>query len=206
MTTRMTFLLCALLCLATSAAGADLSGVSERDLRQGLDKVQGELRDQEALMRKLDSAGRSSSNASRKSVIADIQEHMAGIIMDRESILSQEHTIKQHGTEVQVGLTDAAEVGTPIANKKTRRRVRKGEAEEHPEALRRLTRMQTILVSTRRSEVMAADRQGDSFERFTTLCSEFTDILRSDEAVLINEFDRRDRAAAAADSAAAAKY
>ena len=58
---------------------------------------------------------------------------MADAVIRREDILGQEHTIKQQGEEVG-GLTDAAEVGTPIANKKTRRRVRKGEAEEHPDA------------------------------------------------------------------------
>ncbi|RKZ13636.1 hypothetical protein DRQ50_10180 [bacterium] len=202
--TRTTFILCSLFCLALSALAEDLSDVSSRDLERGLDNVQWELSKQDSYLRKLESAGRHSNNANRRSVMADLLEHMLEVIYDREDMLSQNHTIKQHGKDVETGLTDAAEVGTPIPNKKTRRRVRKGEAEEHPAALRRLTRMQTIIISAKRIEVMAANKQADSFETFTSLCSEFADILRTEEAVVLNEMTRREQDAAAADSAAAA--
>jgi hypothetical protein len=189
-------LACALTCLGATAPAEDMSGVSDRDLARGSEKLAREIRDMDALLRKLESSGRSSSNAGRRSAIEGILDAMVQIVYDREEVLGEEHTIKRHGDEVQTGLTDAAEVGTPMATKKTRRRIRKGEAEELPDALRRLTRMQTIVVSARRIEVPAVDRQGETFEQLQGMCREFGEILRTEQAVIVNEQLRRQEAAA----------
>lgn len=196
MSKSVMILACALLCLGTTALADDLGKTSDRDLERGLDKVSRELREHDSLLRKLATSSRSSSNAGRRSSIANILDTMVDVIIDRENVLGEEHTIKRHGAEVQTGLTDAAEVGTPMANKKTRRRIRKGEAEELPDALRRLSRMQTIVVSARRIEVPAVDNQGDSFHQMQGLCVEFGEILRTEQAIIMNEQERRKPAAA----------
>jgi hypothetical protein len=186
--------------LVAVAAADDLSALSDRDLKQDLRNVQDELRKHENLQRKLSQSESSSSNAARRSAIDAIQEHMRNIIFDRENVLGQEHTIKQHGGYTTTGTTDAAEVGTPIANKKTRRRVRKGEADEHPNALRRLTRMQTIGISSVRLRQPAIEKQGETFDHYVAATEEFASILQTELNVLLNERQRRAEAAAAADT------
>ena len=150
-------LLVAAVCTADTPA-AEPDPRSDRELQSELRLLTQETDRHDDLSVKLERAGRSSSNADRNRVVEDLRVHMADAVIRRENILGQEHTIKQHGSEV-TGLTDAAEVGTPMASKKTRRRVRKGEAEEHPDALRRLTRLQTLLVSAGRIERPAVERQ-----------------------------------------------
>jgi hypothetical protein len=197
------FLLAALSTAAVALAAAP-DPRTDRELRTELRELDREIDRQGRLAEKLSRAGRSSSNTGRISVMEDLREHMAGAVVRREDILGQEHTIKQHGAEVG-DLTDAAEVGTPMASKKTRRRVRKGEAEEHPEALRRLTRLQTIFVSARRIQQPASERQEDTFERYSALVEEFGDILAYEHALVQVELDRRAAAAAEADSLRAAQ-
>ena len=123
---------------------------------------------------------------------------MEDVVFEREEIQGQKHTIKRHNTYTTQGTTDAAEVGTPMATKKTRRRVRSGEAYEHPDALRRLTRMQTLLFSTGRLRLSASEKQNDSFERYERMVSEFGSILETEMDILLNEQKRREDAAVAA--------
>jgi len=190
--------LLASVCLAATPA-ADPDPRTDRELRSELRLLTQEADRHGELSVKLERAGRSSSNADRNRVVKDLQGHMADAVIRRENILGQEHTIKQHGSEVG-GLTDAAEVGTPMASKKTRRRVRKGEAEEHPDALRRLTRLQTIQVSAGRIQRPAVERQEGAFESYTGLVKEFGEIIGAEEALVRTELEQRAAAAAAADS------
>lgn len=190
-----------LMLAAAVCAADDTDPRSDRELRSELRHLTREVDKQEDLVVKLERAGRSSSNADRSRVIEKLIDHMMDCVVRRENLLGQEHTIKQHGTTVTSGTTDAAEVGTPMPSKKTRRRVRAGQAEEMPDALRRLTRLQTIVVGFGRRAQPAIERQGDAFEGVSGSAREFGDIIGMELAIVQHELGKRDQAAAAADSA-----
>lgn len=195
---KLIFLAALLPLLSGLAVADDLSSLSDRDLKFAIRTFKDELRRHEKLQQRLKSSGRSSSNTSRKSAIDAIHEAMEDVVFDREAILGQEHTLMRHNAYTTHGTTDAAEVGTPMATKKTRRRVRSGEAYEHPDALRRLTRMQTLLFSSGRLGLSAGEKQNDSFERYGNMVAEFGSILRTEMNILLNEQQRREDAAVAA--------
>ncbi len=203
MSKKTIFLVALLPLLSGLAIADDPGGLSDRDLKYAIRTFKDEFRRHENLQRRLKSSGRSSSNTSRVSAIDAIHQAMEDAVFDREELLGQNHTIMQHNTYTTQGTTDAAEVGTPMATKKTRRRVRSGEADEHPDALRRLTRMQTLLFSSGRLRLSASEKQNDSFERYQNMVSEFGSILETEMNILLNEQQRREDAAVAAAEVAA---
>ncbi len=190
-------------------AGVCMAETDERtdqELKRELRTIEGEISRHEALSVKLERAGRSSSNADRSHTIADLQKHMEKVMHRREETIGEKYTILRRSTEVTTGLTDAAKVGTPIANKDTRRRLRKGEAEDLPEPVRRLARIQGIVLSAGLIERSAVERQGNNFERYGELVRDLGDILAGEKLQVVAEQARRTRVEARADSVRAARY
>ncbi|MCP4572958.1 MAG: hypothetical protein GY838_11445 [bacterium] len=177
--------------LAVPALGQDLSERSDRQLQLDLREVERDIRDLERYATKLQRAGRSSSNADRNSAVEKILDHMTDILHDREDQVGQEHTIIRHGSMVKSGLTDAAEVGTPIGRKETRRRLKRGTEENLSGEVMRLVRMRAAVVSAGLLERTAIEKQADSFERFQRLAREFGTVLEEEAQLIRVEMDHR---------------
>lgn len=194
---KKTILLAALLAMTAGPAVADyVESLSNQDLKYVTRDVQDEMRRHDNLLSKLKSAGRSSSNSSRKSVVNDLNQAMADVVFEREELLGQEHTIMRHNTYTESGTTDAAEVGAPVGTRGRNRRVRVGMEDQYPEALQRLARMQSLLVTAKRIEVQAIEKQGEAFEKYSQLARDFGEVILTERNILMNEQTRREEAAA----------
>ena len=98
--------------------------------------------------------------------------------------------------------TAAAEVGTPMSNKETRRRMSKGTSDESA-AFLRMSRMQGQVVSGERIYRQAIEKQEGAFATYSAIVADFGGVLDSEHRGLLAELDRRAEAArAAADTAA----
>lgn len=185
------------------AAGAALAEYEDRatgDLQAEVRTCERELatfRDYEA---RLARAERQSSNTARASVIDGLQQHMIDVVLRREDALGVEHTVIRHG-QPPTGPTSAAEVGTPMSNKETRRRMSRGTSTKSP-AFLRLSRLQGQVVSGERIYRQAVEKQNGAFATYTAIVADFGAVLESELQGLRNELARREQEAASADSLA----
>ena len=179
---------------ATESRADELKEFSTRDLEKALSKTKKELKTFVSLEKKLDSAGKQSSNTARKSVLTDIQDHMAKCITRREDDLGQEHTIKMHGEYVTEGTTSAAEVGAPVGTSRAKTSLLYVEGIEGYR-LRQLSLMQSLFVATAQNLQPAIDRQGESLDRFASFTRRFREELERNQMILEGELKKRDQAA-----------
>lgn len=182
--------------LAGAAGAVPWTEMSDDDLAKELRLVNRELESFRSDQSKLERAGRASSNASRTSALDDIEKTMIGIVYRREDMLSVDHTIIRHGEPVS-GPTAAAEVGTPNANKETRRRMDKGTSGKSDDFLR-LAWMQQQIIACGRIYQPAAEKQSGAFENYLSYVAEFGGVLQSESDGITAELSRREAAAAAA--------
>lgn len=195
--------LAALALAAAAFAAADepageWSDKSDADLQRELRRVERELDHFRELERDLERSARVSNNTARARVIDDLQQMMIDAVVRREEILGMEHTIIRHG-QPPTGPTSAAEVGTPNANKETRRRMRKGTSTK-PDAFLRLAWMQQQVMGGERIYRPAIERQPGAFEQYTGLVKEFGVTLQEEYDGLMDESQRREGMAAPADA------
>jgi hypothetical protein len=184
------------ICLSVSAGIAvesladELEDFNTGELESHLRKTSKELKTMKNLEKKLESAGRQSSNTARKSTIDKIQDHMGSCILRREDDLGQDHTIKQHGETVTSGTTSAADVGTPVGTSraKTSLNFKEGIAGLR---LRQLSRMQSIFVSAKHNQQPAIEKQGESLDRYTTQVRKFREELETSVSILETELEKR---------------
>lgn len=168
----------------------DLDEFTTKELQGAFRETEKELKTFQKLEKKLSSAGKQSSNSSRKSVIQDIQDHMGGCIIRREEFLGQEHTIKMHGGHVVTGTTDAAEVGAPVGTSRAKTSL------NHVEGirgylLRQLSLMQSIFVGAKTNMQPAIERQGDSLERYASHTRRFREELERNVLIMEAELENR---------------
>ena len=196
--TALTFAALAV-CLAVVAGTAaesradDLKKFSTRDLEDALRKTTKELKTFASLEKKLVSAAKQSSNTARKSVLIDIQDHMAKCILRREDDLGQEHTIKMHGGHVASGTTGAADVGAPVGTSRAKRSLDYVEGIEGYR-LRQLSRMQSLFIATEQNFQPAVERQGESLDRFAGFTRRFREELERNQMILEGELAKRAQA------------
>ncbi|MCK9995579.1 MAG: hypothetical protein KAH56_04775 [Candidatus Krumholzibacteria bacterium] len=178
--------------IAVESLADELEDIETRDLESHLRKTSKELKTMKNLEKKLESAGRQSSNTARKSTIDNIQDHMGSCILRREDDLGQDHTIKQHGETVTHGTTSAAEVGAPVGTSraKTSLNFKEGIAGLR---LRQLSRMQSIFVSAKHNKQPAIEKQGESLDRYTTQVVKFRKELETSISILETELEKRAR-------------
>ncbi len=178
--------------IAVESLADELEEFETRDLESHLRKTSKELKTMKNLEKKLESAGRQSSNTARRSTIDKIQDHMGSCILRREDDLGQEHTIKQHGETVTKGTTSAAEVGAPVGTSraKTSLNFKEGIAGLR---LRQLSRMQSIFVSAKHNKQPAIEKQGESLDRYTTQVRKFREELETSVSILETELGKRAR-------------
>ncbi len=178
--------------IAVESLADELEEFETRDLESHLRKTSKELKTMKNLEKKLESAGRQSSNTARRSTIDKIQDHMGSCIIRREDDLGQEHTIKQHGETVTKGTTSAAEVGAPVGTSraKTSLNFKEGIAGLR---LRQLSRMQSIFVSAKHNKQPAIEKQGESLDRYTTQVRKFREELETSVSILETELGKRAR-------------
>ena len=187
-------------CLAVMAGAAaqsradELKEFSTRDLEDALRKTTSELKTFSSLEKKLVSAGNKSSNTDRKSVIIDIQDHMANCILRREDDLGQEHTIKMHGGHVVSGTTGAADVGAPVGTSVAKRSL------DYVEGiagyrLRQLSLFQSLFIAANQNMQPAIERQGDSLDRYASFTRRFREELERNKMILEGELEKRAQAA-----------
>ena len=176
--------------IAVESLASELEDFTTRDLEDHLRKTRKELKTMKNLEKKLESAGRQSSNTARKSAINNIQDHMASCILRREDDLGQEHTIKQHGETVAKGTTSSAEVGSPVGTStaKTSLNFKEGIAGLR---LRQLSRMQSIFVSAKTNMQPAIEKQGDSLDRYSNQARKFRQELETSVSILETELENR---------------
>ena len=176
--------------IAVESLADELEDFSTQDLENHLRKTSKELKTMKNLEKKLESAGRQSSNTARKSTIDKIQDHMGSCILRREDDLGQDHTIKQHGETVTSGTTSAAEVGAPVGTSraKTSLNFKEGIAGLR---LRQLSRMQSIYVSAKHNKQPAIEKQGESLDRYTTQVIKFRKELETSISILETELEKR---------------
>jgi hypothetical protein len=168
----------------------DLKEFKTKDLEKHFRKTDKELQTMKKMEKKLESAGRQSSNTARKSAVNNIQDHMGSCILRREDDLGQDHTIKKHGEHVTAGTTSAAEVGAPVgtSSAKTSLQYKEGLAGWR---LRQLSKMQSIFVAAQTNMQPAIEKQGDSMERYTNKCRQFREELEKSHQVLTAELENR---------------
>jgi len=178
--------------IAVESLAGELEDFNTRDLESHLRKTSKELKTMKNLEKKLESAGRQSSNSARKSAIDKIQDHMGSCIIRREDDLGQDHTIKQHGETVTSGTTSAAEVGAPVGTSraKTSLNFKEGIAGMR---LRQLSHMQSLFVSAKHNMQPAIEKQGDSLDRYTNQIRKFRQELEISISILESELGKRDR-------------
>ncbi len=178
--------------ISVDSLADELEDFNTRDLENHLRKTSKELKTMKNLEKKLESAGRQSSNTARKSTIDKIQDHMGSCILRREDDLGQDHTIKQHGETVTSGTTSAAEVGAPVGTSraKTSLNFKEGIAGLR---LRQLSRMQSIYVSAKHNKQPAIEKQGESLDRYTTQVVKFRKELETSISILETELEKRSR-------------
>ncbi len=182
--------------LSGPAGAVPWTEMNDDDLRSELRQVDHELESFYSAQSKLERAGRASSNASRSSALEEIEDVMLEIIFRREDKLSLEHTIIRHGEPVS-GPTEAAEVGSPNANKETRRRMDKGTSSKSDDFLR-LAWMQQQVIACGRIYQPALEKQSGAFDNYLSYVAEFGGALQSEGDGLAAELSRREAAAAAA--------
>ena len=186
-------------CLAIVAGAAaesraeELEKFTTRDLEDALRKTTKELKTFTSLEKKLASAGSKSSNTDRKSVISDIQDHMAQCILRREDDLGQEHTIKMHGGHVASGTTDAADVGAPVGTSVAKTSLNYIEGIEGYR-LRQLSLFQSLFIAAKQNMQPAIERQGDSLDRFASFTRRFREELERNKMILEGELEKRAQA------------
>lgn len=168
----------------------DLNEFSTKVLKDAFRKTEKELKTMKSLEKKLDSAGRQSSNTARKSTIQDIQDHMAKCILRREDVLGQEHTIKMHGGHVTSGTTSAAEVGSPVGTSRAKTSLNYVEGIKGY-MLRQLSLMQSLFVGAKTNMQPAIERQGDSLERYASHTRRFREELERNTVILKAELEKR---------------
>jgi hypothetical protein len=196
--TALTFAALAV-CLAVVAGAAaesradELKKFSTRDLENALKKTTKELMTFASLEKKLVSAGNKSSNTNRKSVLIDIQDHMAKCIIRREDDLGQEHTIKMHGRHVASGTTGAADVGAPVGTSLAKTSLLYVEGIEGYR-LRQLSLMQSLFIATEQNLQPAIERQGESLDRFASFTRRFREELERNQMILEGELEKRAQA------------
>ncbi len=178
--------------ITVESLAGELEDFNTRDLENHLRKTSQELKTMKNLEKKLESAGRQSSNTARKSTIDKIQDHMGSCIIRRENDLGQDHTIKQHDETVTKGTTSAAEVGSPVGTSraKTSLNFKEGMAGLR---LRQLSRMQSIFVSAKHNKQPAIEKQGDSLDRYSTQVRKFREELETSVSILETELEKRAR-------------
>ncbi len=178
--------------IAVESLADELEGFSTQELESHMRKTSKELKTMKNLEKKLESAGRQSSNTARKSTIDKIQDHMGSCILRREDDLGQDHTIKQHDETVTKGTTSAAEVGAPVGTSraKTSLNFKEGIAGLR---LRQLSRMQSIYVSAKHNKQPAIEKQGESLDRYTTQVVKFRKELETSISILETELEKRSR-------------
>jgi hypothetical protein len=191
----------AIACAADGDAGQD-SGewaeASDSDLRRELRHVERELDAFRELEKDLARSERQSANTARARVIDELQQVMIDAVVRREEIVGLEHTIIRHGQPPSAP-TAAAEVGTPNANKETRRRMRKGTSTKS-DAFLRLAWMQQQVMGGERIYRPAIERQPGAFEQYTLLVKEFGSALQEEYDGILDEMMRRERMVAPADA------
>jgi len=168
----------------------DLNEFSTKVLKDAFRKTEKELKTMKSLEKKLDSAGRQSSNTARKSAIGNLQDHMATCIIRREENLGQEHTIKMHGGHVQSGTTSAAELGSPVGTSRAKTSLNYVEG-IRGYLLRQLSLMQSLFVSAKTNQQPAIERQGDSLERYSSNTRRFREELERNTVILKAELEKR---------------
>ena len=201
--TRLATAVCAAgLLLAATTAAAEYADRATSDLQAEQRRVEGELATFRDLETKLARSERQSSNTARAAVVDGLQQHMIDIVLRREDALGVEHTIIRHGQPPSEP-TAAAEVGTPMADKETRRRMSKGTSDKSA-AFLRMSRMQGQVVSGERISRQAIEKQEGAFATYTAIVADFGNVLESERRGLQAELDRRAAAArAAADTVSA---
>jgi len=200
---NVTLLICSLVLLMmvpSLVMAGQSSPRSNAELERALRATKKEFKEFKSLQSKLESAGRQSSNASRKKVILELQDFMGKCIQRREAGLGEEITIKQHGEMVKSGTTDAAHHGSKGGDKKS--------ANDHdPETRKRLnqlSRMKSSYVSTKTSSQPAIERQSGAFERYSKSIDQFGQHLDAGIGYLSVELENREVAAEAKEKAAKA--
>ena len=196
MTRRKTAVCAAGLLLAATAALAEYADRSTSALQSELRNVERELATFRDYETKLQRSERQSSNTARASVIDALQQHMIDIVLRREDALGVEHTIIRHG-QPPSDPTAAAEVGTPMSNKETRRRMSKGTSDKSS-AFLRMSRMQGQVVSGERIYRQAVEKQDGAFATYTAIVADFGKVLDNEHRGLLAELERREQEAKAA--------
>jgi len=143
---------------------------------RGLDKYMSELR-------RLESAGKKSSNSDRDRSIGRIEKAMAEMIRFEESKLGDEYLLTMHGQEVDVVHTSesGSTTGTGV---RTGTKNRQRPPEGAPPVYLRLRSMQQIFTSCQTIRQMAISGQGDMFSRYEAQSHDFARLLREDLAEL----------------------
>ncbi|HPF69635.1 MAG TPA: hypothetical protein PLQ13_03100 [Candidatus Krumholzibacteria bacterium] len=193
---RLPIILTLLVACALPAFAQQWAGFTDDELKAELRQVERELGRFDDLQGRLERSARKSNNTERAKAVDAMQQHMIDCVVRREEIVGQEHTIIRHGQQVG-GLTDAADVGSPNANKESRRRMRKGTSTKS-DAFLRLAWMQQQVMGGERIAQPAIERQPGAFENYTDLVNSFGGALREEQDGLIAEMAKRDKAAAAA--------
>jgi len=183
--------LLALTLLLTTTAAAQTKGLPtaptnpaelnalEREIsnkERGLSKYMTELR-------RLESAGKKSSNADRRRSIERIEKAMIEVIRFEESKLGDEFLLTMHGEEVDVVHTSesGSSTGTGV---RTGTKNRQRAPDNAPPVYLRLRSMQQIFTSCQTIREMAITGQGDMFTRYDAQSHDFARLLNEDLAEL----------------------
>jgi len=179
--------------IVVDSRASDLKEFSTKDLEKALRETSKELKTFVNLEKKFASAAKQSSNASRKTAINNLQDHMGKCIIRREDDLGQEHTIKMHGGHVVAGTTGAAEVGAPVGTSRAKRSL------DYVEGiagyrLRQLSLMQSLFIAAQQNMQPAIERQGDSLDRYANFVRRFREELERNHLIIEGELGNRARA------------
>jgi hypothetical protein len=187
--TLITLLGCGLLLSSSLALGQDstelegtpLLRMSVSTLQLELQRSETELRDFKALIGRLETANKKSSNTDRERAIDNLREAMGNKILKDEEYLGEEHLIRKHGKEVDVVSTSEVEENTASGKlPQTGRRIMyEGPADTY-NAFYRLVRMQEIFISCRTIESHAIAKAAPADQRYLSLVNQFAVLMEHD--------------------------
>lgn len=172
---------------SSDLAGTPLLRMDVATLESELQGVETELRNFKALIGRLETANKKSSNTDRERAIKNLRQAMGEKILKDEDYLGQEHLIRRHGQEVDVVSTREMEEGTASGKlPQTGRRIMyEGPADTY-NAFYRLVRMQEIFVSCSTIEEHAIAKSSPADERYLSLVNQFAVLMERDTEELKN--------------------
>jgi hypothetical protein len=133
----------------------------------------------QSALRKLEAAGRKSSNADRRQAIERIEDAMGEVVRFEEKKLGEERLITVHGQDVEavhtseLGSTSGSGVRTGIKN-------RQRPPEGMPPIYLRLREMQQIVVGCRTIRELAIADDGGQFAQYVSRSRDFAGIMADD--------------------------